>query len=160
VTAHLRDARVGDAASVARVYVDSWNDGFAGLLSSRAFTSGEVERWERDLSGPVTWRVAEDAQEVVGFAGVGPSRDPVGPRLGELDTIAVAPSSWRRGVDTLLMTDALTVLRASYDVGVLWTLADYPRGDAFYRRHGWLPDGAVRDSGRQVCYRHPLSSTG
>ena len=30
----------------------------------------------------------------MGFAGIGPSRDPDDPRLGELDTIAVAPRAW------------------------------------------------------------------
>jgi GNAT superfamily N-acetyltransferase len=159
VTVSLRDAVVADAEAIARVYVESWNDGFAGLLPPRGLSSGEIERWTRDLSGPVRWRVAVDLHHVLGFAGVGRSREPVEPGLGELDTIAVAPSSWRRGVGSLLMTDALSSLRsAGYDAAVLWTLAGYPRGDAFYRHHGWRPDGAVRDSGRQVCYRRPLGS--
>ena len=159
MTVSLRDAVVADAEAIARVYVESWNDGFAGLLPPRGLSSGETERWTRDLSGPVRWRVALDLHLVLGFAGVGRSREPVEPGLGELDTIAVAPSSWRRGVGSLLMTDALSSLRnAGYDAAVLWTLAGYPRGDAFYRHHGWRPDGAVRESGRQVCYRRPLGS--
>ena len=35
---------------------------------------------------------------------------------------------------------------------ILWTLADYPQAHAFYAAHGWRPDGATRDGGRQVRF--------
>ena len=56
------------------------------------------------------------------------------------------------------MRDAVTELtRAGYADAVLWTLADYSRGQDFYRRTGWSPSGEVRDHGRQVAFRRPLS---
>jgi hypothetical protein len=56
------------------------------------------------------------------------------------------------------MADALAGLRdAAFASAILWTLADYPRGDGFYRSAGWRPDGRSRDSGRQVSYRHRLT---
>jgi GNAT superfamily N-acetyltransferase len=156
----LRDATPDDADVVARIYVDSWNAGFAHLLPARGLTTGEVDRWRRDLAvSSVRWRVAADDGLVVGFAGTGPCRDPVDPALGELDTIAVDPDRWRQGVGHLLMADALEGLRhEGFASALLWTLADYPRGDAFYRASGWTPDGRSRDSGRQVSYRHALTS--
>jgi hypothetical protein len=55
------------------------------------------------------------------------------------------------------MTDALATMRAAgFASAVLWTLADYPAGDAFYRHFGWVPDGHARDSGRQLSYTHTL----
>jgi ribosomal protein S18 acetylase RimI-like enzyme len=155
----LRDATADDAEQVARIYVDSWNAGFAGHLPPRELSQREVARWREDLAdAPVRWRVAVDSGGVVGFAGTGPCRDPVDPRLGELDTIAVSPDCWRRGVGRALMDDALDALRAApFGAAVLWTLADYARGDAFYRSAGWRPDGRSRDSGRQISYRHPLT---
>ena len=158
----LRDATADDAEQVARIYVDSWNAGFAGQFPARALSQREVARWRDDLAdAPVRWRVAVDSGEAIGFAGTGPCRDPVDPRLGELDTIAVSPDCWRRGVGRALMDDALDALRAApLGAAVLWTLADYARGDAFYRSTGWRPDGRSRDSGRQVSYRHPLTTSG
>jgi ribosomal protein S18 acetylase RimI-like enzyme len=157
----LRDATADDAEQVARIYVDSWNAGFAGHLPARELSQREVARWRDDLAdAPVRWRVAVDSGEVVGFAGTGPCRDPVNPELGELDTIAVSPARWRRGVGRALMDDALDALSgAPFGAAVLWTLADYARGDAFYRSTGWRRDGRSRDSGRQVSYRHPLTSS-
>jgi GNAT superfamily N-acetyltransferase len=160
VTVSLRDATPDDAEAVARIYVESWNAGFAAHLPPRGLTEGEVTRWRRDLaSAPVRWRAAVVHDVVVGFAGTGPSRDPVDPALGELDTIAVSPEHWRAGIGRALMADALDGLRtARFASAVLWTLADYPRGDAFYRAAGWRPDGRSRDSGRQASYRHPLTT--
>ena len=92
---------------------------------------------------------------LVGFAGIGPSRDPIDPTLGELDTIAIAPVWWRHGVGRALMAIALQFLRSDgYDEAVLWTLAHYERGQRFYETMGWQLDGGLRDQGRQVRYRY------
>ena len=96
VDVHLRKATRADAEGVARVYVESWNDGFADLVPPRVLNLEQIARWSRDLEGgPVRWCLAESAGSVVGFAGTGPSRDAIDPDLGELDTIAVAPSRRR-----------------------------------------------------------------
>jgi hypothetical protein len=43
-----------------------------------------------------------------------------------------------------------------YRAAVLWTLANYDRGQRFYEAMGWRADGGVRDEGRQIRYRHEL----
>ena len=43
----------------------------------------------------------------VGVAGIGPSRDLVDPQIGELDTIAVDPPDWRKGIGKALISLAL-----------------------------------------------------
>ena len=64
----LRDATADDAEQVARIYVDSWNAGFAGHLPPRELSQREVARWRDDLAdAPVRWRVAVDSGEVVGL---------------------------------------------------------------------------------------------
>jgi GNAT superfamily N-acetyltransferase len=151
----LRRATPADAEGVAAVYVSSWNEGFAGLMPPRVLDRDQVARWQRDLGpGSMRWWVAQAGEPVVGFAGTGPSRDPVDPALGELDTIAVAPSAWRQGVGRQLMNAALgDLLEASYREGILWTLDRYDRGRAFYEATGWRCSGEVRDSGRQIAFR-------
>lgn len=157
----IRPAVAADAPAVARIYIDSWNVGFGALMPVRELTDELVGRWERALRAPAPrqWWVAEVNGSVVGFAGIGPSRDPVAPDLGELDTIAVVPAWWRAGVGRTLMDVALRALAAAgYREAVLWTLANYPQGQRFYEAMGWRLDGGVRDEGRQVRYRYQLSS--
>src|SRR5262249_5840893 len=85
----IRRAEVGDARVVAAIYVESWNRGLLGLMPSRSLTDTMVSRWERQLAlpGPHRWWVAEIDGSIVGFAGIGPSRDPIQAHRGELDTI-------------------------------------------------------------------------
>src|SRR5215475_10979069 len=157
----IRDALPEDAAPVSRIYIESWNIGFAELMPRRNLDSEVIARWQADLSAPPPkrWWLAMLDNSVVGFIGIGPSRDPVDPMLGELDTVAVDPPHWRTGVGRALMARALHSLSLDgYREAILWTLAGYSRGAAFYTSTGWRPNGAVRDRGRQVCYTHPLPS--
>ena len=150
----IRQATAEDAGRVTEVYVASWNLGFGELMPRIVGDEARVGRWAGELvGGKTSWWVAEDGGSVVGFVGIGPSRDPVDPRLGELDTIAVDPPYWRSGVGTALMQTALEALAAGYPEAILWTLADYPRGQRFYEATGWRADGGERDDGRQVSYR-------
>jgi GNAT superfamily N-acetyltransferase len=155
----IRTARATDAAQVARIYIDSWNAGFGELMPHRTVTPELTGRWRKDLLMPIPhrWWVAELNGAIVGFAGIGPSRDPIEPGLGELDTIAVEPGYWRNGIGQRLMSTALEHLVADgYREAVVWTLANYPRGQLFYAATGWSLDGGTRDQGRQVRYRRSL----
>jgi GNAT superfamily N-acetyltransferase len=158
VELHLRPATLADAEMVADVYVGSWNKGFAHLMPLRVLDAEQVARWAHDLTDPSTrWSVAVSADRLLGFVGVGPSRDPIDDDLGELDTIAVDPSSWRRGVGRALMAAALADLRdAGFDHAILWTPAGYERGRTFYETTGWVASGETRDSGRQIAFRQVL----
>src|SRR4051794_19471805 len=108
----IRTASASDAGSIAQIYVDSWNMGFAELMHTRQLTAELIARWERDLMAPPPhrWWVAEMDHTIVGFAGIGPSRDPIDLTLGELDTIAISPTHWRRGIGRALLTLALGYL--------------------------------------------------
>ena len=156
---HRRRAKPADAESVAAIYVASWNEGFAGLLPPRVLDRQQVHRWERDLDeGQAWWWLAHDANAILGFAGVGPSRDPIDPDLGELDTIAVAPSAWGRGVGSCLMQAVLdTLLERRFRQAIVWTLAGYDAGREFYRATGWRPSGETRASDAEIAFRRQLT---
>jgi N-acetylglutamate synthase-like GNAT family acetyltransferase len=154
----IRVAGPEDAEEVVRVYVESWNRGFGPRMPRIDADAARVERWRFDLAAPThRWWVAERQGVVVGVVGIGPSRDPVDAGLGELDTIAVGPSAWRTGVGCALMQVALRGLaEGPYREAILWTLVDYPQGEAFYAATGWIPNGRTRDGGSQASYTHPL----
>ena len=159
---NIRSATVDDAEAVTRIYIESWNAGFGELLSqaNRTVTPELTERWRRDLAQPAPhrWWVAERAGRIVGFIGIGPSRDPVDAQLGEIDTIAVDPRHWRAGIGKALMSLAVRHLAADgYREAILWTVEGYTRGIGFYQAMGWRRDGGVRDGGRQVRFRRELT---
>ena len=94
----------------------------------------------------------------MGFVGIRPSRDPVDPRLGEVDTIAVDPPHWRTGIGTALMSLALRHLASDgYDEVIVWTVEGYELGIAFYETMGWRRDGGVRDEGRQIRFSRSMA---
>lgn len=155
----IRSVLPADVEAVARIYVQSANAGFGDLDETRVLDPDQVERWRVDLAAtpPYRWWVATRDDAIVGFAGIGPSRDPVDPSIGELDTIGVESSHWRTGVGRALMSQALRHLSMDgYREAIVWTLADYPRGMGFYESTGWRRNGAVRADGRHICYAHPL----
>jgi GNAT superfamily N-acetyltransferase/shikimate kinase len=155
----VRDARVADAAAVARLYVESWNAGLGDLVGRRTLDAGETARWARELGGgPQRWWVAERDGRPVGFVGAGPSRDPVAPDLGELDTIAVAPAAWRSGVGRALAAVATDWLAARYAGALVWTVAGYDAGRRFYEALGWVADGESRAGGREVSFRREFGA--
>ncbi|WP_157181242.1 GNAT family N-acetyltransferase [Actinopolymorpha alba] len=154
----VRPAHADDAPRIVRIYVDSWNAGFGSLMPVITVDSARVERWRNELSGGRTrWWVAELDEFLAGFVGIGPSRDPIDPTLGELDTIAVDPAYWRSGVGTALMRTALEgIVEAGFTEGILWTLSGYDRGQRFYEAMGWRRDGGIRDNGHQISFRNSL----
>lgn len=136
----------------------SWNQGFAHLMPPRVLNEEQLARWGHDIgTGPVQWWLAETGTSVIGFAGTGPSHDPIDPALGELDTIAVSPLAWRHGVGSGLMHAALgDLVRGGFRQAILWTLAHYTRGRKFYEATGWHASGEMRDSGVQIAFRRSL----
>jgi GNAT superfamily N-acetyltransferase len=136
----IRPVERSDAEAITHIYIASWNAGFHGLMSQRQVDAALVARWEQDLLAPLPrrWWVAEGACVIVGFAGIGPSRDPIDPQIGELDTIAIDPRMWRRGVGRAPFSRAFHALVADgYREAVIWTLAGYPQGQRFYEAMGW-----------------------
>ena len=69
----------------------------------------------------------------VGVIGIRPSRDPVDSQIGELDTIAVDPPYWRKGIGKALISLAVQHLVSDgYREAILWTVEGHERGIAFY----------------------------
>jgi N-acetylglutamate synthase-like GNAT family acetyltransferase len=155
----IRQAGSGDIDAIVRIYVDSWNAGFGPLMPAIEADAARISRWRKELaeSSATRWWLAERGDDIVGFVGIGPSRNPIDSDLGELNTIAVDPRAWRTGVGKALMSVALEGLRSDgYYSAVLWTLSDYPQAESFYVSTGWRLSGATRRDGQQVRYDHEL----
>ena len=106
-----------------------------------------AERWFALIVDPaVLMLIAEDENELLGFATSGESRDDdAGPSVGEIRSFFVAAGRWRQGVGRELMAATLDSLRErGYTEATVWSLAANERANAFYERVGFARDGAEK----------------
>jgi GNAT superfamily N-acetyltransferase len=141
----VRPARPEDAAAIAAVHVRTWQAAYDHVFGADRLAvldeqlPRRIERWERLLREEEGVWVAEEDGRIVGFVGVGASRDEAGE--GELYSIYVLPEAWGGGAGTALMAVAREQLLAAYPASILWVLDDNPRARRFYEREGWAVDG-------------------
>ncbi len=143
----VRVAEAADADAICDVHVAAWRAAHRGIVPDHLL---DAPRFERDQRARWrSWRLPPDSEvvvvtddgHVVGFAALGPERepdDPLGMPRGELYAFYVHPDAWGTGAADVLMDQAEHRLVARGDtMGVLWVLADNPRARRFYERRGW-----------------------
>jgi GNAT superfamily N-acetyltransferase len=167
----IRLATVEDAEVLAAVQVRTWQVAYRGQIPQEYLDQRDPVRrqqgwleWFGGNPAPAAVFVVEhEADGVVGFINVAPSRDvDTDPRLvGEVQAVYVLPEYWGEGAGRLLMEAALRRLRESgYEEVVLWVLATNERARRFYEAAGWQADGSTKtDASRgfplvEVRYRH------
>ena len=132
----IRAGTPHDAEATARIHVASWAPAYP-------FEGPSLEeRLDLHRRFPPSF-VAEVDGVVVGFVGVGPSRDP--DAEGELYTIYVDPAHWRTGAGRELICAGEQRMRElGYSHVVLWVLDGNARAQRFYESAGWTADGESR----------------
>jgi GNAT superfamily N-acetyltransferase len=135
-----------EAADVARVHVQTWQEAYGGLLPPRFFDEAALRRridfWDRLLTmaeSPYTSAVARDESGIVGVALSGPTSAPQGfvARAPEqLFVLYVLASRHGTGVGQALLDRVVGGRPAE-----LWVSRDNPRARGFYARNGFEPDG-------------------
>jgi len=137
----IRRARKSDAGAIGRVYVETWQSAYPGLLPDAMLARMSDVRqsawWSRALEDAREQRgifVADDEDAgVVGFGSCGPVRDiPEGldgteARVGEVYTLYVEADFQNQGLGRRLLDAMLRQLHADgYDTAILWMLANNP----------------------------------
>lgn len=162
----IRRATAKDATEIGRVYVETWQSSYAGLLPDEMLARMSDVRqsawWSRAIADPREGRgifVAEDEEMgVVGFGSCGPVREiPEGldgteARVGEVYTLYVEPDFQNQGLGRRLLDAMFRQLHADgCDTAILWMLARNPTR-FFYEGLGGAPAGrrADRLSGTEV----------
>lgn len=149
----MRRARPQDAASIARIHVETWRAAYRGLVADEVLDALSVERrekfWRERLAtaeGRLVF-VAGGTDALAGFCAVeAPARetDPSA-KVAEIGAIYVSPRSWRTGLGRALMEAAVAELRAEGWRSVqLWVLAENEAARRFYERLGFKLDGAEK----------------
>ena len=105
-------------------------------------------RWSQILSNPdpgdETW-VYEKSGDILGWCSIGPNRDELGDKVGELWAIYVLPEAQGNGIGSALIEKACSALRGKgYASAILWTLTENAAARAFYEAKGWSYDGVTQ----------------
>lgn len=160
----VRPARVADAANMARVHVQGWQETYRGLMPDAALDAPELlaqrERfWTSVLtcgpSGGSQVAVAEQGGELVGIAMAGPHPQPDNGCEQELHLLYVLVAAHGTGAGQQLL---VAVVDPGMSTG-LWVVERNPRARAFYRKHGFVDEGTatVEDGVREVRMVRPGS---
>lgn len=131
----VRRARGPDAREIARIYVESWRDTYAGVLPTERLVSMsqplQARVWAHQIrrsgvGSPIL--VAESPiSGMIGFISGGKARQEWTPPAGEIYTLYVDPVARELGVGRILLTSMLSALAAAgHDRIVVWVLADNP----------------------------------
>lgn len=142
--ATIRNANRKDAPEIARVYVDSWRESYAGLIPDWVLLGMSYRRltraWERAIrtaGRDEAILVAEDPDTgIVGLGSCGPSRDRGLSYSGEVYTLYVHPNHVGQGVGSQLLDALFAHLEKSgTPSAIIWALAQNPSRH-FYRAQG------------------------
>jgi ribosomal protein S18 acetylase RimI-like enzyme len=117
---NVRTARPEDAADLARIYIESWQDTYAGIISHALLGAmslrGHTARWQSAIrnaercNGAVL--VAEEAaQGVIGLCSLGAARDSGIGFEGEIYTLYVDPAFLGRGTGRALLSGAFDAFK-------------------------------------------------
>ncbi len=142
----IRDARVEDAAGLARVRIETWRTAYRELIPAEVLAEldveKEIQRWQESLAQPALKRHVFVAQGVagagvVGFCSVGANREPDDEYSGELYAIYILQAYQRLGIGRRLMQAGAGWLRAQGHARfVLWVLRDNLPARHFYEALG------------------------
>ena len=141
-----------EAQALTEVHIEGWKWAYRGILPDQYLQSLELEHerrlqvWRRllgqDVARFAVW-VAEEGEELVGFASTGPSRAEGAPyAAAELYSIYLLERVAGTGIGHELLKSATHEMRKQgYLVATLWVLESNVRAKRFYEREGWALDG-------------------
>ncbi len=147
----VRPARVEDVAQMARVNVQCWQETYRGLmpdavLDDPGFLAARRQFWtaalidERYRENRVA--VAERDGQLVGIAMSGPPLDS-GAWARQLYVLYVRAAEHGMGAGPTLLEAVVDPDESA----TLWVADPNPRAQAFYRKHGFVADGAAQVEG-------------
>mgnify|MGYP000234551644 CR=1 FL=1 len=136
----IRRAVPADAATIARVHVQSWREAYRGIIPEpyldRLSLRAHEQQWQRSFADGGWAFVAEWEQRMVGFAGAGLSRSRHD-ISGELFVLYVLRVCHGRGIGRALFDACHYELARCGHRGLLvWVLKDNQPARAFYERLG------------------------
>ena len=146
-----RPASVGDAASIAGLYVRTLRDAYADQMPPDFVDPvSEFDRAAKIRNaisqGSRTYFVSLAGPAIVGFCAVAPARDhDLPPHVGEITVLGVDRAYRRQGHGRGLLRCARDeALKRNWHSLVLWVVASNDEARTFYARDGFSADGLAK----------------
>jgi len=163
----VRRATAADAATIADVQIQVWQQAFSELLPTSVVFTDPVQHaatWDARLrqGGPVLLAFEGDAP--VGFAAVSgelDDRNLLAP-IGEIEVLYVVPRWGRRGHGGRLLAGAAGELRRLGASSAQWWIPERDKASTgFLHRAGWAADGVRRelDTGAEPIFEVRFSGS-
>ena len=140
----VRPAVARDAATIAAIHVNTWQEAYEGLLPEADLKAISVDKrlklWREAIQyGDPQVHVAVDDDRIVGFVGFDRSRDPKSkPTTGEIWAIYVGPGDWDQGAGLALWDAAREGLVEEGCTEVtLWVMLNNERALRFFELAGF-----------------------
>jgi GNAT superfamily N-acetyltransferase len=163
----VRPAVAADAATIADIQIQVWQQAFSELLPTGVVFTDPVRHavtWDARLreGGPVL--LALEGNSPVGFAAVSgelDQRNLLAP-IGEIEVLYVVPRWGRRGHGGRLLAGAAAELRRIGATSARWWIPESDKAStAFLIRAGWAADGVRRelDTGAEPIFEVRFSGT-
>jgi ribosomal protein S18 acetylase RimI-like enzyme len=141
----IREARIGDAAGIARVHIESWRSTYKSILPADLLASLSFERREqtwrqelaRDGQPSLIYVAAQEDGEVVGFVSAGAGHEGIPDFEAEIYAIYLLQAAQGQGHGRRLMAAAASeLLRRSFARIFLWVLKENAPACKFYEGLG------------------------
>ncbi len=139
----VRSGKPGDAAAIAGVFKDSWQQAYRGIIP-HAHLEHMIRRrgpdwWRSAVRAGDTVLILECQGSIVGYTTLGTSRTK-GPYQGEIYELYMAPTHQGLGLGEYLFEAARAGLDDRRLAGLLvWALSDNQAATDFYWRRGGRP---------------------
>jgi ribosomal protein S18 acetylase RimI-like enzyme len=145
MNALIREARLGDAAGIAKVHVDAWRSTYRGIVPDKvlkglSYKKREKERRDALKKNDPKYRcfVAENARKrIVGFIVAGPHRGSTARYDGEIYALYLFKEVQGRGIGKALFLRAAAWLQErGHKAALTWVLKDNHPAKGFYAAMG------------------------
>ena len=165
----IRRAGSGDAKTVGRIHVESWNVAYRGIMPddviARTDLAYRTAFWAERIADP-DWPVylLEEHGQAAAFCQMIPTKDPDddATQVGHITSLHVLPDLRGHGYGRALMDHVLKEFqRRGFAEVTLWVLEGNRSARAFYEKCGFALDGGTRQYPRtqvpELRYRVPLN---
>lgn len=135
----IRRATIHDALSIARVYIETWQDTYAGVLPTDHLAEmslrNQVNAWTYRIRNTNAYLSKTDAvfvattpdRQVVGFGDCGLNRLPQYPYHAEIFTLYILPDHQQQGIGQGLLHALFDhLVSARIESVLIWSLIDNP----------------------------------